>query len=162
MRWFWIDRFREFEPGVRATSVKNVSLSEEHLHDHFPGFPTMPGSLMIEGMAQTGGILLGHKHDFRLPVVLAKVPKAVFFDPVIPGDTIVYQVEVTQDGPEGGLVCGTASVAGKTVMEAEIMFAYIAEGSSEAGAAARQKNFVFESGLLDILAVGNPPAEASS
>ena len=58
MRWFWIDRFIEFESGSYAKSVKNVTLAEEHLHDHFPGFPVMPGSLMIEGLAQTGGILL--------------------------------------------------------------------------------------------------------
>ncbi len=43
MRWFWIDRFVEFVPGSRAKAVKNVTLAEEHLHDHFPGFPVMPG-----------------------------------------------------------------------------------------------------------------------
>ena len=66
MRWYWIDRFIEFESGKRAKAVKNVSLAEEHLHDHFPGFPVMPGSLMIEGMAQTGGILLGEHYRFRI------------------------------------------------------------------------------------------------
>jgi len=67
MRWYWIDKFLEFESGSRAKAVKNVSLSEEHLHDHFPGFPVMPASLMIEGMAQTGGILLGEVNDFSTP-----------------------------------------------------------------------------------------------
>ena len=75
MRWFWIDRFIEFESGQRATAVKNVTLAEEHLHDHFPGFPVMPGSLMIEGMAQTGGILLGETHQFEHIVILAKIPE---------------------------------------------------------------------------------------
>ena len=59
MRWIWIDRFVEFVDGSHAKAIKNVSLSEDHLHDHFPGFPVMPQSLMLEGMAQTGGILLG-------------------------------------------------------------------------------------------------------
>ena len=54
MRWFWIDRFTEFESGSSATAIKNVSLAEEHLHDHFPGVPLMPNSLIIEGIAQTG------------------------------------------------------------------------------------------------------------
>ena len=78
MRWYWIDRFVEFESGVCAKAVKNVTLAEEHLHDHYPGFPVMPGSLMVEGMAQTGGILLGEKFDFEHIVILAKVPKVTF------------------------------------------------------------------------------------
>ena len=51
MRWLWIDTFVEFESGKRAVTIKNVTQSEDHLHDHFPGFPVMPASLMIEGMA---------------------------------------------------------------------------------------------------------------
>jgi len=64
MRWIWIDRFVEFVPGRRATAVKNISLAEEHLHDHFPDFPVMPECLMIEGMAQTAGILVGEAKKF--------------------------------------------------------------------------------------------------
>ena len=90
MRWFWIDRFIEFESGVQARAIKNVSLAEEHLHDHFPGFPVMPASLMVEGMAQTGGILLGEKNAFEHIVILAKVPKVRFHGWVVPGDTIRY------------------------------------------------------------------------
>ena len=78
MRWIWIDKFTEFESGKRAVSVKNVTLAEEHLHDHFPGYPTMPASLMVEAMAQTGGILVGEVRDFKEKVILAKVGKAVF------------------------------------------------------------------------------------
>jgi hypothetical protein len=69
-------------------SVKNVTLAEEHLHDHFPGFPVMPECLMIEAMAQTGGILVGQASDFQEKVVLAKISKAVFFDYVTPGDSL--------------------------------------------------------------------------
>ena len=57
MRWFWIDRFIEFE-AARAKAIKNISLGEEHLHDHFPGYPVMPNTLIVEGMAQTGGLLV--------------------------------------------------------------------------------------------------------
>ncbi len=84
MRWFWIDRFVEFESGKCAKAVKNVSLAEEHLHDHFPGFAVMPGSLMIEGMAQTGGILLGEMNQFEHIVILAKVPKCTFHSWAVP------------------------------------------------------------------------------
>ena len=55
MRWIWIDRFIEFESGQQATAIKNVSLAEEHLHDHFPGVPVMPNSLIIEGWRRPAG-----------------------------------------------------------------------------------------------------------
>ena len=59
MRWIWIDKFVEFRSGEFARAVKNLTLAEEHLHDHYPGYPVMPASLIIEGLAQTGGILVG-------------------------------------------------------------------------------------------------------
>ena len=58
MRWFWIDRFTEFQSGRSATAIKTLSLSEDHLHDHFPGASIMPNSLVLEGMAQTAGLLV--------------------------------------------------------------------------------------------------------
>ena len=64
MRWFWIDRFDEFVRGKHATAVKNVSLAEEHLHDHFPGTALMPNSLVVEGMAQTAGLLVADAIEF--------------------------------------------------------------------------------------------------
>ena len=76
MRWIWIDKLIAFEHGRRAVAIKNVSLAEEHLHDHFPGYPIHPPTLMIEGMAQTGGVLVGEAFDFREKVVLAKVSRA--------------------------------------------------------------------------------------
>ena len=59
MRWLWIDRFLEFHPGKSARAVKNLSLAEDYFADHFPGCPVMPAALMLEGLAQTGGILVG-------------------------------------------------------------------------------------------------------
>ena len=85
MRWIWIDKFELFEPGKRAVAIKNVSLAEDHLHDHFPGFPVMPASLMIEGMAQTSGILVGAARDFKEKVILAKIGRATFSRLVRPG-----------------------------------------------------------------------------
>ena len=61
----WIDKFLEFEPHESAVAIKNVSLAEEHLHDHYPGFAVMPASLIIEGVAQTAGILVGQARDFK-------------------------------------------------------------------------------------------------
>ena len=59
MRWIWIDRFTEFHSGKSARAVKNLSLAEDYFAEHFPGYPVMPACLILEGLAQTGGILVG-------------------------------------------------------------------------------------------------------
>lgn len=154
MRWFWIDRFIEFESGSHCRAVKNVTLAEEHLHDHFPGFAVMPGSLMLEGMAQTGGILLGEAHDFEHIVILAKVPKVRYHSWACPGDTLVYSAKLLESRDEGGMVECTAHVGERLVAEAEIVFAHVDKMNADIPASADQKNFVFKLGLLDILDVG--------
>ncbi|QDT37425.1 3-hydroxyacyl-ACP dehydratase FabZ family protein [Stratiformator vulcanicus] len=127
MRWIWIDRFDEFESGKRAVAVKNVSLAEDHLHDHFPGFPVMPGSLMLEGMAQAGGMVLAEMNDFKHIVVLAKVPKITYHRMVRPGDTLFYEVTLLDARNEGGTVECVARVKDEVVAEGEIMFAHLDE-----------------------------------
>lgn len=154
MRWFWIDRFIEFESGKRCVAVKNVTLAEEHLHDHFPGFPVMPGSLIIEGMAQTGGILLGETHQFEHIVILAKIPKTVFHSWACPGDTLHYTAELLEARDEGGMVSVKATCGERLVAEAEIVFAHVDQMNANIPATADQKNFVFEMGLMGILDVG--------
>lgn len=153
MRWFWIDRFVEFESGQHATAIKNVSLAEEHLHDHFPGFPVMPASLMIEGMAQTGGILLGEKNNFKHIVILAKVPKVTFHSWACPGDSLRYECKLIDAREEGGSVTCTAKVGDRLVADAEIVFVHLEQGADEMSQI-DQKNFVFSSGLAGILDVG--------
>ena len=153
MRWYWIDRFIEFESGKRAKSVKNVSLAEEHLHDHFPGFPVMPGSLMIEGMAQTGGILLGEHFKFEYNVILAKIPKVTFHSWACPGDQLIYIADLQDARAEGGSVTVTATVGERLVAEAEIMFVHLNSDDPQLSRI-DQKNFVFRMNLLDILTVG--------
>ena len=153
MRWIWIDRFVEFESGSHAKAIKNVTLAEEHLHDHFPGFAVMPGSLMLEGMAQTGGILLGEVNDFEHIVILAKVPKISFHGWVCPGETLIYTARLIDVCEDGGNVECTAHVGDRLVAEAEIIFAHIDQSHPELGAI-DQKNFVFSMNLLDVFDVG--------
>ncbi len=152
MRWFWIDRFTEFQSGQYAKAIKNVTLAEEHLHDHYPGFAVMPGSLMLEGMAQTGGILLGEKHNFEHIVILAKVPNVIFHGWVVPGDTLVYTAKLMDDRPEGGSVEVTAHVGDRLIAEAEILFSHVEQTGDFQHL--DQNNFVFSSGLLSVLDVG--------
>jgi len=154
MRWFWIDRFVEFKSGSYAKAVKNVTLAEEHLHDHFPGFPVMPGSLILEGLAQTGGILLGETSGFSEIVILAKVPHVTFHSWACPGDTLTYTATLTDIRPEGGVVDCKAHVGERLVAEAEILFNHLDKSKAGDSAAIDQKNFVFSMGLLGILEVG--------
>ena len=93
-----------------ATAIKNVSLAEEHLHDHFPGAPVMPNSLIIEGLAQTGGLLVAEHGGFEERVVLAKMAKARFHFPAVPGDTLTYRVTIEDIHKDGAIVSGTSHV----------------------------------------------------
>jgi 3-hydroxyacyl-[acyl-carrier-protein] dehydratase len=153
MRWIWIDRFVEFANGSHARAIKNVSLAEEHLHDHFPGFPVMPQSLMLEGMAQTGGILLGKVNDFNRVVILAKVPRMTFHSWAVPGDTLTYSAKLIDARDEGGMVEVQAHVGDRLVAEGEIVFAHVDENAA-GEAKIDQKNFVFSMRLLGVMDVG--------
>ena len=141
MRWIWIDKFIEFHSGERAVAVKNVTLAEEHLHDHFPGFHVMPESLMIEAMAQTSGILVGEAKDFKEKVILAKVKKAVFFDYVTPGDTIKLEAKIESIAPEAASTSGKITLEEKLIAEIDLMFSHIDQNL--AGKEFPEENFVF-------------------
>ncbi len=154
MRWIWIDKFEEFQPGKSAVAVKNVSLAEEHLHDHFPGFPIMPASLMIEGMAQTGGILVGAVRDFKEKVILAKIGGAHFVRLVRPGEQLVYTARITNITEQGAAVQGSITVRAQRdgqvthtpVGEVELMFSHI--DKNMAGIKFPAENFVFNSEFM--------------
>ena len=149
MRWIWIDKFVEFHSGKRAVALKNVTLAEEHLHDHFPGFPTMPETLCIEAMAQTAGILVGEAKKFQEKVILAKIQKAVFFDYVKPGDTIKLDAKIESIAPEAASTSGRITCSGKLIAEIDLMFSHIDQNL--AGKEFPQENFVFTDTFKSIL-----------
>jgi 3-hydroxyacyl-[acyl-carrier-protein] dehydratase len=161
MRWFWVDRFVEFESGSHAKAIKNVSLSEEHLHDHQPGFPVMPASLILEGLAQTGGLLLGEHNQFSRLVVLAKVPRMDFHGWACPGDTLTYSVRLVDKRDEGGIVEASAHVGDRLVAEGEIVFAHVDAETAGAGNGDRM-NCVFEllKGVLEVGKTSNGTSTA--
>ena len=141
MRWIWIDKFVEFHSGKRAVAIKNVTLAEEHLHDHFPGFPVMPETLCIEAMAQTAGILVGEAKNFEEKVILAKIKKAVFFDYVRPGDTIKLDAKIESLTAEAASTSGKITRNEKLIAEVDLMFSHIDQNL--AGKEFPQENFVF-------------------
>ena len=163
MRWIWIDKFVEFESGRRAVAVKNVSLAEEHLHDHFPGFPIMPECLMIEAMAQTAGILVGQARDFAEKVVLAKISKAVFFDFVRPGDSLRLEAQMDMIADEAASTQGRITRGDELIAEIDLMFSHIDQNL--AGKKFPKENFVFTgtfTSLLRDIVLDAAPSEESA
>lgn len=141
MRWMWIDRFLEFESGKRARAVKNLSLAEDLFADHFPGYPVMPAALILEGLAQTGGILVGEANQFKEKVVLAKIQKAVFHREMLAGETLIYDAEIQILREEGASIGGKVTVEGQLTAEAEIFFAHLDQNLSNQ--IFGEDNFVF-------------------
>ena len=133
MRWFWIDRFTEFVRDTRATTIKNVSFGEEPIDDYLPGHPHYPQSLIVEGMAQTGGLLVSEAGGFQTKTVLAKVSKAIFHELTVPGDQIFLTAVVQDKKSTGAIVEGTVTVNGQVRAELELSFAFLDGRFGETG-----------------------------
>ncbi len=164
MRWTWIDRILELDKGRRIVAVKNVSLAEEHLHDHFeatearPAMPLMPGPLIVEGMAQTAGILVGHARDFKEKVILAKITKAHFDQDVGPGQTLFYTATIERIDESGAQTSGVVELldhrqgseaARQEMGRVELMFSHIDQNMR--GLGFPEHNFVFHDQFKDLL-----------
>lgn len=123
-----VDRVVEAEPGKRVLCYKNVSGNEQFFQGHFPAQPVMPGVLVIEALAQAGGILshISREEDTsgRLSY-LVKVDKARFSNMVVPGDRLDLDVQIRREIRNMTLYAGTASVDGKEVACAEILCAEV-------------------------------------
>lgn len=121
-----VDRVLDYEPEQWIKAIKNVTINEPFFQGHFPGEPIMPGVLQIEAMAQVGGILalLGDKTDAKGKLaIFLTIDKAKFRKPVIPGDQLNFHVKVLKRVRGTIIQChGEASVDGKVVSEADLMF----------------------------------------
>jgi 3-hydroxyacyl-[acyl-carrier-protein] dehydratase len=128
MHWYWIDRITVFESQKRAESIKAVSLAEDHLHDHFPYYPVMPASLIIEGIAQTAGLLLYEAKSYKEKVVLAKIPRFTLHDVEIkPGEVLTYKVQLETVREDGGVALVWAYRGDQLLAEGELMFAHLGD-----------------------------------
>ena len=125
MRWFWIDRFIEFESGRRAVATKGITLVEEQMEGYGPWLPMMPASLIIEGLAQAGGLLVGEHNAFQERVVLAKIGKAVFHRPALAGDTLTYTTVVENMQADGAICKGTSHIGDQLHAEIDLVFAHL-------------------------------------
>ncbi|MBI1337497.1 MAG: beta-hydroxyacyl-ACP dehydratase [Phycisphaera sp.] len=161
MRWLWLDRILELERAKRCVAVKNVSIAEEVLHDHFPATdthpatPVMPNTLIIEGMAQTAGILVGHANDFREKVILAKINKATFTDAARPGVCLRFTAHIERLDTAGASTSGVVEYFEPCTCEPrplatiDLMFSHIDHNRS--GLSFPEHNFVFGPTFKDLL-----------
>ena len=124
MRFTLLDRIVSLEPGAQITAIKNLSLAEEYLGDHFPLFPVMPGVLMLEAMTQAGAWLIRAGDDFAHSIVVLKEARNVKFSNfVAPGQTLTVSAEIiSQDERETklkaqGAVGGEVQLTGRLVLE---------------------------------------------
>ncbi|MGH9520960.1 MAG: 3-hydroxyacyl-ACP dehydratase FabZ [Terriglobales bacterium] len=117
-----IDRVTEVERMKRIVAIKNVTVNEPWFHGHFPGHPLMPGVLIIEAMAQAGGVLLLMDVPDRASkiVVFTGIDDAKFRRHVVPGDTVRFEVEVAQWRSRAGKMEGKAYVGDKLACEATL------------------------------------------
>lgn len=124
MRFSLVDRILELEKGKSITAVKNLSLAEEYLQDHFPGFAVMPGVLMVESIVQAGAWLMRYTNDFQYSTILLKQTKAIRFNNfVTPGKQLQVSLSIQKwDGDLCTLkasseVEGETAVSGRIVLE---------------------------------------------
>jgi 3-hydroxyacyl-[acyl-carrier-protein] dehydratase len=162
MRWMWIDTITEFEAGRRLVAIKNISLAEEHLHDHFaedatgPEQPVMPASLIIEGFAQTAGILVGSTSNFAEKVILAKVAQFTLDADAFPGQTLRYEAEIERVDPAGAAATGVISRLDhrtgsnwEPIGTARLLFSHLDQSTSTVDFP--EENFVFSENFRTIL-----------
>lgn len=172
MRWIWIDKFVAFESRKRAVAVKAVTLAEEQNHDLYPDFPIFPHSLIVEAMAQTGGMLVGEAENFAYKVILAKIARATFHRLIRAGETITFEAEIEQLNEVGASIKGTVRVvrpaalnidaaaaqpgpdpadlsAHPVVAEIELMFSHL--DNNLQGLRFPEENFVFTDSFIDLL-----------
>lgn len=128
MRFTLIDRIADLQPGTRITAVKNLSLAEEYLADHFPGFPVLPGVFMLEAMTQAAAWLLRVSDDFAHSMVVLKEARNVKYNQFVePGQTLTVTAEALeapsghsagQDVPfkAAGMVGGEQAVSARLVL----------------------------------------------
>jgi 3-hydroxyacyl-[acyl-carrier-protein] dehydratase len=126
-----IDRVVEFDPKKRLVAIKNVTMNEQFFQGHFPGHPIMPGVLVVEAMAQAGGIIMMYEipdRDKKL-VVFTGIDRVKFRQPVVPGDQLRLEVDVLSFRSRAGRMQGRATVDGKTVCEATLTCMVVPRGS---------------------------------
>ncbi len=152
MRYFLLDRVTGLVPGESARGIKNVTLTDEIVHDHFPDYPIFPGALIVEAAAQLAGFLLEltfHEGGPNPPrrALLVQIDKAKFYRPAEPGDQIEFEVKLGRTLETAAQVSAEAMVQGERAMRANLTFMMKAVESERAHEQRRRLYRLWTKGL---------------
>lgn len=126
--FLFVDRITHLEKGKRAVGVKNVTINDYFFKGHFPGHPVMPGVIIVEAMAQVGGVMMLASEENRGKLAFfLSIDNVKFRKPVVPGDQLVLEVEAIKVKSKTGQVRGRALVNGKVVTEADFVCALVSD-----------------------------------
>lgn len=163
MRWIWIDRVLELRPRERLVAIKNITAGEDWVANHFPpkgkapALPIFPGCFVVEGMAQTAGILVCEASNYNEKVVLAKIGKAELTREARPGCTLRYTATAERIDSAGASTKGVVELsdpqrndgAFEVIGHIDLLFSHL--DNNFAGAKFPEHNFVFSDGFKDLL-----------
>ncbi|HVA48785.1 MAG TPA: 3-hydroxyacyl-ACP dehydratase FabZ family protein [Pirellulales bacterium] len=136
MRFTLIDRIVELQSGKKITAVKNLSMAEEYLADHFPGFPVLPGVLMLEAMTQAAAWLVRASEDFKHSVVVLKEARNVKYNKFVePGQTLTVVAELIGQTEEEARFKAHGEVEGEQAVSARLTLATYNLADTDAGRA---------------------------
>jgi 3-hydroxyacyl-[acyl-carrier-protein] dehydratase len=122
-----VDRILAIEVGKQVVGLKNVTINEPFFQGHFPQRPVMPGVLILEGLAQVGGIMAYYAHPEAIGnklLFFAGIDKARFRMPVVPGDQLIFTLDLLKEKRSVMVMSAKAEVDGKLVAEAELMASF--------------------------------------
>ena len=121
MRFVLIDRITDLKPGQSLTAVKNLSLAEEYLADHFPGFPVMPGVLMLEALTQAAAWLIRDMEDFAHSVIVLKKAKMIKYGSFVePGRQLELKVTLVNAGEREATFKAEGTIEGQSMVKGQI------------------------------------------